>query len=191
MDGVTNKQFRACRELMPAFWKILEDNPQIDRVVIGAHWIGYAGKDGGKGYLFRNQPMTETPVKEAFLGELAGMVGKLGLRNIKVYLVQSVPSGPELDPQGLLKRSLLKIEINSPGILKTGDFIERSGWLRSRIEEIGRIKGAEVIDPVPFLSERGFCINQNEAGPIRFDSVHLRPGYVKKNVTYMDPTVSP
>jgi peptidoglycan/LPS O-acetylase OafA/YrhL len=191
VDGVSNKKFRACRELMPAFWKTLDANPRIDRVVIGAHWLGYAGDDGGEGYFLRDQPLTDFQTKVLFMRELDMLVGKLCDRNIKVCLIQSVPTGPELDPEDMIERSFIKLYMKKPGSLKTQDFISRAGWVRTKIQEMGRNNRAEVIDPVFSLSKEGYCINQDEAGPIRFDAVHLRPGYVKKNVKYVDHTVLP
>ena len=50
--------------------------------------------------------------------------------------------------------------------------------------------GAVTIDPMQFLCENGLCIVNNQNGPIRIDGYHLRPSYVRYNVTYLDDLVA-
>jgi hypothetical protein len=43
-----------------------------------------------------------------------------------------------------------------------------------------------------YLCTNGICIGKDGEGiPIRYDDGHLRIGYVKDNVLYLDETVSP
>ena len=73
--------------------------------------------------------------------------------------------------------------------MKVPDFMNRNQAIRKEIFAIREQTGAEVIDPIPWLSEDGYCISSNQDGPIRCDDSHLRPGFVRKYVTYLDKTI--
>ena len=136
VDGVTSKNpaFQGYKELLPSFWKTLDSDPRIDRVVIAAHWYGYFR--AGSGYSFRSVSMDDDSAKLACLKELASMLRKLQERKIKVYLVRSVPSGEELDPHNELTRSLTRITLRPLPLLTVEEFTKRTGWPMQRIAEI-------------------------------------------------------
>ena len=191
VDGVTSKNpaFQGYKELLPSFWKTLDSDPRIDRVVIAAHWYGYFRE--GSGYSFRGVSMDDDLAKSACLKELESMLQKLHGRNIRVTLLLSVPSGDELDPRNELKRSLTRISLKKLPALTIANFLDRVGWTRGRLAEIGRDAGAEVIDPLTSLSTNGICISENKDGPIRYNDCHLRPAFVKEHIKYLDATVAP
>jgi len=191
VDGVTSKNpaFQGYKELLPAFWKTLDSDPRIDRIVIAAHWFGYFRE--GSGYSFRGVSMDEDSAKSACFKELDSMLRKLHGRNLKVYLVRSVPSGDELDPRNGLTRSLTRISMKPLPILTVEEFTKRTAWPGQRLTEIARDAGAEVIDPLTSLSTNGVCISENEDGPIRYNDCHLRPAFVKDHIKYLDATVAP
>jgi len=61
-----------------------------------------------------------------------------------------------------------------------------------RIASVAKQNGAEVIDPMDYLCTNGVCIAEDMDGiPIRYDDGHLRPGYVRDHVKYLDFTVEP
>ena len=191
VDGVTseNPAFQGYKELLPSFWKTLDTDPRIDRVVIAAHWYGYYRE--GSGYSFRGVSMDDDSAKSACTKELDSMIRKLREINIKVYFVMSVPSGDELDPRNGLTRSLTRITLKPLPILTVEEFTKRTGWPRQKIADIAWDAGAEVIDPLTFLSTNGVCISENEDGPIRYNDCHLRPAFVKDHIQYLDATVAP
>ena len=191
VDGVTSKNpaFQGYKELLPSFWKTLDSDPRIDRVVIAAHWYRYFRE--GSGYSFRGVSMDDDLAKSACLKELESMLQKLHGRNIRVTLLLSVPSGDELDPRNELKRSLTRISLKKLPALTIANFLDRVGWTRGRLAEIGRDAGAEVIDPLTSLSTNGICISENKDGPIRYNDCHLRPAFVKEHIKYLDATVAP
>jgi hypothetical protein len=47
-----------------------------------------------------------------------------------------------------------------------------------------------VIDPLASLQVNGVCITDDENGPIRFDSSHLRTGFSRRHATYIDATLA-
>jgi len=61
----------------------------------------------------------------------------------------------------------------------------------SKIARVAGENGARVIDPADFLCPDGVCLNETSEGPIRYHLSHLRPGFVRDHVTYLDQTVSP
>ena len=135
--------------------------------------------------------MDDDLAKSACLKELESMLQKLHGRNIRVTLLLSVPSGDELDPRNELKRSLTRISLKKLPALTIANFLDRVGWTRGRLAEIGRDAGAEVIDPLTSLSTNGICISENKDGPIRYNDCHLRPAFVKEHIKYLDATVAP
>ena len=107
----------------------------------------------------------------------------------KVYLVLDSPTGPELDPKNLYIRSFTSSISSGVRKMKVSDFLKRDQAIRDEIQAIAKETGAEVIDPIPWLSEDGYCISSNQDGPIRCDDSHLRPGFVRKYVIYLDKTI--
>jgi hypothetical protein len=69
-------------------------------------------------------------------------------------------------------------------------FLNENGILLGSISEVAKKNCAEVIDPMDYLCTNGICIAEDENEvPIRFDDAHLRSGYVKDHVKYLDRTV--
>jgi hypothetical protein len=75
---------------------------------------------------------------------------------------------------------------------KKEDFLHDNRILLDEIASVAKSNGAKVIDPMDYLCLNGVCIAEEENGvPIRFDEGHLRPGYVRDHVKYLDRTVEP
>lgn len=190
VDGVTSKNpaLQGYKELMPSFWKTLNSDPRIDRVVIAAYWYGYFRQ--GSGYSFRGVSLDDDSAKTLCLAELDSLLQMLHERKIKVYFVLGVPSGDELDPSNELKRSLTLITIKKIPEFPVADFLVKAGWTRDRMAQIAKKNDVILIDPLPSLCTNGICIYQNEEGPIRYNDCHLRPAYVKDHIKYLDATVA-
>jgi hypothetical protein len=111
----------------------------------------------------------------------------------EVVLVLSVPNGDVFDPRHFISRTFTGILISKPLPVSREEFVNGIGHLASRqdMTHTALANGARVIDPLDFLCIDGMCLQENEEGPVRFDKAHLRSGYVKNHVTYLDWTLVP
>ena len=112
----------------------------------------------------------------------------------KVTVVLAVPSGEQLDPSHMYprsSRSFLAGRAATAAVLFEKRFYGSYGPLLDELAAATQNAGADVIDPKKWLVADGICISEDEDGPIRHDSSHLRAGYVRKKVRYLDATVVP
>jgi hypothetical protein len=72
------------------------------------------------------------------------------------------------------------------------EFLDDYGEILGKIRSIALRNHVRVIDPRDFLCRDGKCLVIDADGvPIRYDGGHLRPGYVRDQVKYLDFTVEP
>ena len=178
-----------CVALMPKIHEVLNSDPRIDRVVIAARWHAYF-MDHSK-HLHQGQPMSGVNGRKSALEDLGLEINNFALSGKQVTLVLSVPSGDLLDPKSFFARDFTGVRSCSAGRLTVKDFLEDWGDLLSEIAAVARRNGAEVIDPMDYLCVDGMCIAEDTDGPIRYDATHLRPGYVRDKLMYLDFTVAP
>ena len=177
--------------LMPEFQKIIETDPRIDRVVFAAIWPEY----------FKSSKVTNSidgiPANkpEAFskaLENLGCTIKKLRARGKEVTVVLSIPYNQKLDPSKFFERSFSGASYKCPEGMSEKDFVADKSAVLEKIATTAKINGANVIDPLDSLCVNGLCIINDENGiPIRYDEGHLRPGYVREHVKYLDRTVAP
>jgi hypothetical protein len=172
------------------FFELLNRDCRIDRVVIAARWPFYFYK--GSHYGINGIQLSEEDGRRAVMkrfDDLVKIASKNG-RNVSVIL--STPTGDLLDPKRLYARSFLGGYKTAKKKLSSDQFLKENRTLLSEIASLAKKNGAQVIDPLDYLCTNGVCIAEDEAHiPIRYDEGHLRPGYVRKHVKYLDQTVSP
>ena len=179
-----------CRGLIEKFNEVISSDSTIDRVVIAALWQGYF--KAASTYQYKDYPMGERAGRDAALHELGLMIRGLVSRGKTVTLVLSVPSGSKLEPRGWYGRTFYGVyDVKTPRRLKSAEFLQHCGEMLKSLAEIAKANGATVIDPMDSLTSDGFCIGENDDGPIRHDACHLRSGFVREHVKYLDDTVAP
>ena len=190
IPGVNQETSKDWAHMFQALDDQLDKNPSIDRVVIAARWCDYFRKE------------SKQSIRGAFLGTKEGQefamqaLGSLIRKNTasgkKVFLVLSIPTGKEMDPKSICRRGFLGIDGFVPSILSQELFQKQYGKLLGEISKIAHENGASVIDPLDYLCTNGICIFEDDQGvPIYYDDHHLRPGYVREHVKYLDETVQP
>jgi peptidoglycan/LPS O-acetylase OafA/YrhL len=185
VEGVVNDKFLAYKLLLPEFWKTVDSDQRIDRIVIGANWAGvYFSKDSE--YTIKGIPLNQSAGEDCALTELTRMIRELVRRGIKVYVILNEPFGRELDPKQYYKRNFSANFAKSSEVLTEKSFRSSVYELNRKIISRASAAGAIIIDPTSQFVMNGNCIVENEDGPIRSDSNHLRPTYVRKYVTYLD-----
>jgi peptidoglycan/LPS O-acetylase OafA/YrhL len=166
-----------CAGLAERGWALAE-HADVDRVVIAAGWSGYDVFDSSD--------------SERAFASLTSTVANYRRGGRQVYLILPIPVGTGFDPSRLVARSLLdfgfKIVDRPVERVKVDAEIKP---MASRLTEIAQATGAEVIDPVNYLCGNGNCPTFTGDGmPIYMDAGHLRPGYVRDHVTFLDAIVS-
>lgn len=177
----------------PEYFSKLEETVQhftnIDRVLIGALWSKYFVKDStfsGNGHCISGEEG-----RDAALAGLGRMIKELVSSGKKVTVLLVPPSGSELDPRLIYGRNFMGESELVKNDLTFQQFRDRNLELITDIQKTALSNGAEVIDPATHLSSRGICIREYQGEPIRWDECHLRSGYVREHVKYLDASLSP
>jgi len=189
IPNITGAKRNTCSEMLPTMWKYVIEDKRIDRVVITALWPRYFDSDAK--YFHKNISTIHEGVKSHAIEDFGIEVDELVKRGKKVTVVLSIPYDLSLDPASAINRSFFGIKVIAPPAIKTKDFFQKHRDLLKKISEISVQHGCVVIDPINFLSTNSFCIFSDNGIPIRFNAGHLRPGYVRDNVRYLDFTVDP
>jgi hypothetical protein len=176
-------------EMMYVFQKIILEDKRIDRVVIASWWHGYFIKETL--YKLNGTSFADTTLKTKAVDEIAREIRRLVNMGKRVTLVLSVPTGWGFEPKNMFSRGFLGFQLKDSEKVTKWNFLNEYGEMPIKLAKVARENGAEVIDPMDYLCTNGVCISENEDGPIRYDSCHLRPGYVRDHVKYLDQTVAP
>ena len=188
--GVAKDTGKKSDDLLKKSHELFVNEPSIDRVVIAAHWIAYFNNVAG--YQINGVSLGEKAGLNAAMKELGRNIYDLVTNGKKVYLVLSIPSGWGLDPKRIYPRTFQGKYGEHAKALTKESFLKQHGALLDEIAAIAKKNGAQVIDPLDYLCTNGVCIAEDESGiPIRYDENHLRPGYVREHVKYLDETVAP
>jgi peptidoglycan/LPS O-acetylase OafA/YrhL len=186
--GIVRKDYPQCGFLFETLDEYLSKDSRIDRIVIGARWKLYFKEK--RMYWNESGFLSDVAGRRAALADLKKLIDE-DFSGRKVTLLLSVPSGKELDPKNFLMRSFLGGGLVDGEKLTLKDYLRKNGDLEKDIAAVGIESGAQVIDPLAFLSSHGICLGADEEGPIRYDDSHLRPGFVRKHLKYLDQTLDP
>jgi len=190
IPGIENPQVKGCGELIPTFLQIIAQDPRIDRVVIAAWWHGYFFKDSQ--YSYQGVTLGNEASRKGALQSLSKLIKDIRGKNKKVILVTSIPTGRLLDPRHLQARGFTGLYPKKSTQYSRQQFLMTTRGIIQDLKEVAQQAGAEVIDPLEYLCTNGICVAEDEHGiPIRYDDGHLRPGYVREQVKYLDRTVEP
>ena len=178
------------RHLIPEFEERLESDPRIDRVVIAALWPFYFNNNDNSS-IMNGMSLSRPEAKATAIRSFGNMIGKLTANGKKVTVVLCVPTGNELDPRFAIRRSFSGVAMQPPPVLLAENFRKATMVIMEEIKNTALSHGAEIIDPVDYLSDKGTCIFENADGPIRYNGTHLRPGFVRDHLEYLDGSVAP
>lgn len=169
--------------------ELLSSDPRIDRVVIAALWPHYFAS--GSGVRMGDDRLSDPAGERKALASLQSLIHGLTEGGKQVTVILSAPYGKQLDPKLMCERGFFGAIKKDPAPWSREVFLARDGAILSKIARIARENGARVVDPLDFLCLDGDCLNETTEGPIRYHLSHLRPGFVRDHVTYLDQTVEP
>ena len=188
IPGVTQQQPNGHDEMIKEFRETADSNPQVDRVVIAARWGYYFQR--GSGWKIDGISLEDEPARRTGLEKLDSLIADLVTQGKKVTLVAAVPVGKYLDPKNMCPRGFNGGYSKKPRAFTREEFLKENPIIKDIIA-IGKRNNVEVIDPLDTLCITGVCVAENGDGPIHYDEGHLRPGYVREHVKYLDGTVAP
>jgi peptidoglycan/LPS O-acetylase OafA/YrhL len=187
IDGVENPVYAESRYLMESYHDMLRDNPNIKVVVFASHWDAVFSKKYDF-FLYHGMHLNESRGMKEAIDSFGVMINHLVKEGKKVFVVLSVPQGEVFDPKQSIKRTFLGVQNKLQEKVSIEDFMMKIGHAQSRsiLSKISSDNGATVIDPIPHMSTNGYCIAEDENGPIRFDDRHLKPKYVQAKIRFID-----
>ena len=158
------------------------------------HW--YGGDGGSMVELFRNANLPDRrhgPIVASrdatrprdFLGDVIAQWVAAGRH---IYLVLDTPMGPKVDPKSMVERTFLAFKIVPSSGIARSELDDRYGAISRGLRDVASRAGAIVIDPLDSLcAPQGICPATTPDGePIYKDAAHLRPGYVRQHVQFLD-----
>ncbi len=177
-----------CATLMSDAAELIRTVPRIKTVVIGAQWNGRLAE----GSNLAGETHYGTDSYKAALTNLSGFVRDLVAQNKDVYVVLNIPLGLPLHPRFIIKRDLTNFpyvfRIGKSGVDRTvfdGDF----GLVQADLARVATAAGAMVIRPMDYLCRERCEALDKEGEPMYKDNSHLRPSFVRKQVSFLDVTV--
>lgn len=184
----------------PDFFKALDNyqsRKDIDRLVITANWCYYFNWGGEKQFSNGHPLCSRVGMDEAF-AKLGNLIKGFTRQGKQVFLILNIPTSDLADPKLMLDRGLDgEIHIKK-GELAVKDFnhvqgkmLISQGDLMNELSRIGRESGAEIINPMDYLSSDGICLRFYENKPMYHDGSHLRADYVRDHARYLDKTILP
>jgi peptidoglycan/LPS O-acetylase OafA/YrhL len=178
-------------KLFPAFQERIREDKRIDRVVIAAQWAGYFKK---------NNPCTINGISlndrrshHEAMSSIGKLIKELVVSGKTVTVVLGVPTGLKLEPRQMIQRSFLGTSYIPLPVMHAQEYLDRTKQTIDfeRLTEVAIKNGAQVIDPMNYLCTNGICIFELDGYPIRYNNTHLRPGFVREHLKYLDETVQP
>lgn len=180
-----------CDNVVNAFLKLAK-NDHIDTIVVSALWFGYFRPDlfNTENPNLKLEPLEDIVSMQNSLKTIFKSVTRPGR---KIYLVLSIPRGYQVNPKSYIKRGLFEMQVLSSPIapLNQTEFIAKHKEAYALIKNIAKEFNILVIDPLNFLCENNQCSAFDLDGKAKYaDETHLRPSYVRRNVRYIDRTIT-
>lgn len=167
-------------------------SPDVDTVVLGALWTLCLGTSQ---FYFESMPESAPSEAQRFedsvITALSSMITDLRLHGKAVWLVLSIPNGPELSPMSSLHRSATGADQFVP--IAIARAAVDAAWVKARAALIqsAQAAGAGIIDPMAALCNDSTCPGQTAEGRLMYkDGGHLRASFVRDHATYIDPTMA-
>ena len=186
---IQSGRFAHCRD-MPQFAADLAAARDVGTVVIGASWAGYRGERMLVEREGRRMPLDSPEALDAMFANLEEYVRRMTAAGRTVHLVLSMPTSGRFDPRDMIARSLTGFRVDPGGLqgVPVDDLVAGKREIDQRLAAIAARTGAGIIDPLPDVCGPGpLCSPFFGDGEPKFaDTMHLRPVFVRDNVTAFD-----
>jgi hypothetical protein len=167
--------FAACTNIAKVQAQVIQQD-HIGTIVIGALWQG----------TFSSTPGAGTPLYAGVEAELASWVRQ----GHEVYLILPTPVGEGVDPARMVLHRFTGFKVNRAMFsgVPRAQLISGIAPIAQQLTTITQQAGGETLDPFPDICGNGpVCSPFFEDGEPKFaDQNHLRPVFVKTNITFFD-----
>lgn len=197
IPNVYDDKHPQCRSFISNINLFLNENPQVQKIVIGACWncyyeteasevtnynnFNYYYEEKNIRYYFRD--ISKEGVKQSKL-ELEKYISELS-KKYKVYLLLDNPMNDLFDPRKIIGNRLNLIDLKS--IKNHIPISEIQFSLNNELKLIAKKSSAYYLDQLKYLCPDNLCIRLYNGGmPVYNDDSHLRPGYVINEVKIFD-----
>jgi peptidoglycan/LPS O-acetylase OafA/YrhL len=169
----------------------------VDSVLIAANWRHYfitAGEYRGAEYqyVFDGAPLIlGTPSYYKAIAAFQGMLAQLTKNGKRVFVLLQSPMSQGLDPRRMVRRSLtdLSFALDVPVVTRASLESDFHGF-EADLAKAAASAGAEIIDPLDWLCDRGTCPAFSADGlPLYRDEGHLNPAYAREHVAFLDSLI--
>jgi peptidoglycan/LPS O-acetylase OafA/YrhL len=164
-----------CKEMMENAFAVA-DELHVDAVVIASAWNRYSVFDpNGPDTAYRDVEST---------------IAKFRSSGKRVYLVLPVPKGDAFEPSRIVKRSFTLSGFFVVQRLRLSEVDPWAKGIGAKLRNIAASHGAVAIDPTDYICRLGDCPTLADDGlPLYCDGSHLRSGYVREQVRFLDDIV--
>ena len=170
------------------------DDPAIDTIVIAASWYGYfVDPDPRYSYYivdsdFRGPISLGSQGAARAFKAFEQMVRSFVRLGKTVYLVLQMPVDNAIDPQRMIKRSLLHLNFSvDTRPVSRAQTVANLEPVDSFLRGVAQRTGSFVLDPLTVLCATDSCpVVDPNGNPIYLDGGHLRPSYVRNNIRFLD-----
>ncbi|MDH4466427.1 MAG: acyltransferase family protein [Bacteriovoracaceae bacterium] len=181
---------KSCTPYLESIEKFIESH-NFDTIVMSYQWVDFL-KENSHLY-FENEfgekdfiGIGNSGYSEA-LNKLDHLLSFLSANTKKVVLLLSSPYGEKLDPRQALNRSAFSRAWVNNNQISLDSFNESYGKILSDIKFLTQSHHVYVLDPLDALCDTKDCFALTDSGePKYFDSLHLRPSYVREKINYLD-----
>jgi hypothetical protein len=119
--------------------------------------------------------------------EFKAVVGSLIDQGKRVTIILSNPTSPVFEPGSIVASRLSpRVEFGVNHSISAQAFAEFTAPINKILRQIAVETGAQIIDPLPYLTINGICPATVDGVPIYKDDNHLRSNYVRRHMIFID-----
>jgi peptidoglycan/LPS O-acetylase OafA/YrhL len=153
-------------------------------VVIAAQWYGYFTNNLD---FIGKESLASDEGRQKALAVLQSELESLNRLGKKVYLVSSIPVGPQFAPKSWIKRTIRGIKFQPTYEVERSSMSVEYEKIARDFARVAAATGATIIDPFSYFCDSRVCRLVDENGnPIYKDGYHLRSSFVRAHVDYLD-----
>ncbi len=177
-----------CHQMQENILTVGEDE-SIDTVVLSALWFPYFYRE--EKWNIDDLPLSTEKGRARAMFTLQNMIKGLARPGRRIFIVSNIPTGTALHPKSLIQRNIFRDEISiNKTFIKKDEFVQRNKAVYVSLKKFAKDNGVTFIDPLDYLCSDNKCPALNKNGiAIYKDATHLRPTFVRNNITYLDATL--
>src|SRR5690606_18255420 len=132
----------------------------------------------------------DSPFIDQMFNDYAQVLRRLIEAGKRVVLVLPTPMGMELAPSTMLTmQARLAGRITPNQGIDRRRLEDRLSFIVSKLKQVARDAGAEIIDPIDYLCDETHCPSLHDGKPVAKDGSHYRPFFARERARFFDHLV--